>query len=301
MVRWQFGLLLAALLGLVVGPTDGVARRAARPRAALIGNLESERQGCLFVIGGVARGRGWLSSERARGLARLGDEVTVGDLQTVPIGRGRLTSQGRLGSEQAPSQWGMRGLWYDVQLDARAEKRSAQAGKRAGNAPSLLAAWHSPSSPAPRWVRGAVLDPRGGFYRKVIADWLATRGVSPEVVQTIDVSQVVKADVNRDGRDEVFLAFHTPDVSFPTRAHSTATSFSYLIMRYVPPHSRRVRTVVIEDRPNSLHALSGLCDLDGDGWAEVVTTSWATDACGTTLHHWTGRLFQAVEGWGGGV
>jgi hypothetical protein len=301
MLRWRFGLLLAVLLGLAVSPTDGAARKVARPRAALIGSLERERQGCLFVIGGVARGRGWLSSERARGLAQPGDEVTVGDLQTGLVGRGRLTSQGRLGSEEAPSQWGMRGLWYDVQLDARAEKRLTREGKRAANAPSLLAAWHSPSSPAPRWVRGVVLDPRSRVYRKIITDWLAMRGVSPRVMQTVDVSEVVKADVNRDGRDEVFLAFHTPDVSYPTRAHSTATSFSYLIMRHAASHSRRVRTVVIEDRPNSIHALSGLCDLDGDGWAEVVTTSWATDACGTTLHHWTGRRFESVEGWGGGV
>jgi hypothetical protein len=233
----------------------------------------------------------------------LGDEVTVGDLQTGLVGRGRLTSQGKLGSEQAQSQWGMgmRGLWYDVQLKASAEKQLAQAGKRAGTAPSLLAAWHSTSSPAPRWVKGAVLDPRSRVYRAIITDWLATRGVSPKVMQMVDVNQVVKADINRDGRDEVFLAFHTPDVSYPTRAHSTATSFSYLIMRHVARHSRRVRTVVIEDRPNSLHALSGLCDLDGDGWAEVVTTSWAVDACGTTLHHWTGCSFEAVEGWGGGV
>jgi hypothetical protein len=286
------GLVLAALPAL---PARGAASESTQA-GALTGTVE---EGSLLVVAGLRGRRDWLPSEKAAELARTGDPVSLYELRAGPIGKAQVAGTGKLGQDTSPVNWTMLGAWYPLCLDPKLVEPFASAS--AGSPRTVVGLWHSPAAPAPRWVEASVLDPWNRTYRNIISKWLAARGVSEEVRHTITVEQIVRADINGDGRTEVFLSFHTPITSYPSGKRSNATSFSYLLMRYLPRHSRRASAVVVEDMRDVVHNVVGLCDLDGDGWAEVITESYGIDAIGTSLHSWTGRGFRAVSGWGGGV
>lgn len=293
---------LVLALGLVVCPPVSAAGKTKAPgAAALLGTLEGWRDGGLLVIGGVAKGRGWLSGERARDLARKGDPIAVYDLQAGLIGRARLTSDGKLSPDEVPSREFVYGGCYDVRLDADLHKQLSNASEWGGNGSTPVGVWHSSSNPEPRWVKAALLDAKNRAYREIISDWLAAKSVRRAVIAKVVVDQIVRADINGDKRDEVFLAFRTPEMVFPTGRRSTKTAFSYLVMRYLPKGARRARTLVLEDWADFVHSVIGICDLDRDGRAEVATTSSGIDVCGTSLHHWVAGRFRKVYGWGAGV
>jgi len=69
-------------------------------------------------------------------------------------------------------------------------------------------------------------------------------------------------------------------------------------MRWVPAKGKGIATVVIDDNVNSGKRVNGFCDLDRDGWAEIVTSSEFYEGYQVDLRHWRHGGFARIIGWG---
>jgi len=310
--------LAVALLALFLHGWAAAKRPTAKstPKAtALVCTFEPARRGTepqVAVVAGPLAGKGWVRSERAGGLMQEGDRPSLYAMETGAIGA--LVVTGR-------AQWAhdgtSYGILYAVREDLPAGKRGAYdaAVQRRTTKdvwlrpPHLLAAW-SASGRNLHWIRGDTVKPDDAAYRKLISNWLAERGVPPDVRTSVEVEQIVRADINSDGRDEVFLSFHTPPdtehlnegfMSHTWHARATERHFSYLVMRWVPVTGKRIETVAIDDNVNSGKRVHGFCDLDGDGWAEIVTSSDFWEGYQVDLRHWRRGGFAKIVGWGESV
>ncbi len=284
--RW----LLVVAICLTVGQGLAPARSAKRPRATLVAHLGGNRTLTLVVVGGRVWGKGWVGGEAARGLAHKGDRMTLYGLKSGVIDSAELTKDGALWSEH-PEGAVSEGLAYEMRLTAPSDKCKTHEGE------PVIAVWHSPGAPEPRWVPAQELSPESSTYRRLAAEWVRSHGGPKEAAQQVTVGQIVRADLNGDGRDEVLLSFYWFDETLnglPT-LHTTR-GVSYLIMRYLPRGSRTPRTVLLDSASTEVHAVIGLCDLDRDGWAEVVAKRDGYEYWSSRLYHWTGGKFRVIQG-----
>jgi hypothetical protein len=280
------------------------ATQTVRPTVITDVDFSAFGGGKVNVIGAFVHGKGWVDSEKADGLMPEDAELDLYDLREGAVGSATLTSAGKLGSEFTD------GLWYEcrVSLDggrmARYQERYWRElhGEEGPELPelALVGVWHSAGSPVSAWVKAETLSPENVVYRRVISDWLKEKGVSAEIIAGVVVEQIVRADINQDGKDEVFLSFRTPEMVYSVEQTPTKAAFSYLLLRYLPRGSSQARDIVLTARPYLVHKVTGLCDLDGDGWAEVTATMRGVDQWGSFLYHWKGEAFERVGGWGGG-
>jgi len=298
-------LLLAALPCL---PVQAKAKPPAPKRTALIGIFEPSDDPAnppdLVVVAACIGGKRWAETEEAEGLVPKGDRLPLYTLTDGQVGEAAITGDGALDSATVVSYAAV-GLRYPATATPlrgrEKEYQNAVAGGPTGSGQPLLAVWHAPGSPAPKWVTARELSTENTVYRKVISDWLKAKGISQEVIATVVVGQILQADVNSDKRDEVILAFRTSNTpANEWRPRPTKSNFSYLVMRYVPHGSRKPRTVVLDDTTHVEKRVIGLCDLDSDGWAELVSEVGGLDIWGVQLHHWVGDRFNTVLGCGAG-
>ncbi len=259
------------------------------------------------VIGGPVAGKGWVSSEEAKGLMHRGGRLSLYALEAGELGEVVLTSEGKLESQEKRGGSGAEGLFFGTEAKIPAEKRAAYEKAlelyrdidNVGQGPDLLAGWNVKGHRL-RWVTGEIVKRDSKTYRNVISEWLRTRGVPKGVIEKVEIEQVVRADINGDGRQEVFLSFHTPASEILTiEGHERATrkAFSYLLLRYFPPGGGKVKTFVIDDFVNSIKHVDGFCQLDEMGWAEVVVRHSAYESAWTDLLHWVGNGFAETSGW----
>jgi len=245
-----------------------------------------ETESSMVVIGGLVAGKGWISSEQAKGLLHKGDKLPLHvPITGAPLGTVVLTgSEGALG-------YGINPPYFVAHATIPSRKRDTyrKADKEG------LAVW-SQLGHAPRWVTGKVLNVNSKYYRKVITNWLRTRETSDLAVKYMVVEQIIQADINRDGRMEAFLSFHS---SFETNRVPRDQAFSCLIMQYNSGTRGKTKTVAIADENSDLvmFLIGGFCDLDRDGWAEVVIRWWGGEGNGSDLLHWTGDRFKLLRGW----
>ncbi len=125
-----------------------------------------------------------------------------------------------------------------------------------------------------------------------------SRGVPEAARKKTEIGQIIKADLNGDKRDEVLIAFAGPEAGNANSSSVPESRYSYLLMRYLPKGSKTVSTVVMNDDKYYLHTVDALCDLDGDGWAEVLGTDSEGDGFLDLLYHWNGKGFEIVPGGG---
>ena len=303
--------IAAALVAVAFAPAGNASEDHQPKSGAVIGNLDLRKngRGNLYVIGGSVSSGGWLDSDKVDGLMGKGAELTICSLTEGAVGTAKLLSDGKLGSEDPLDNVFTEGRWYRCQVSMPGEWLAEywkqhdrwQDGEKQVEPPALMALWHSTNRPAPKWIKGERLDPGNVVYREVIADWVKQKGVSPETISSIIVEQIVRADIDGDRRDEVFVSFRTPNTPAPEWIpQPTKDTFSYLLMRYPPRGSKEPRTIIVSHVPNLVHKVTGLCDLDGDGSAEATTIDYGYDVWGGTLYHRTDGEFKAVASWGGG-
>jgi len=255
--------------------------------AAVQSRPGGERDAAVEVIAGVIKGRGWSKSEQVGPLLKRGDrfDLYVRDPSGVVVGEVELSDNGSGPSEE----WGGWGWQFKGRLS-----------KAFGASAQFIGVWRASDSPAPKWVAWKEVGRENSTYKAVISKWLQSRGIPRRECAETWVWQIVKADLNGDGRDEVLMSFHSPGSYLFNADHTEKYRYSYLLMRYVPGKSKRVKTVVL-DTDFSIHTVIGLCDLDGDGWAEVITENGGEDYGDTLLYHWNGKQFQLAGHVGAGL
>lgn len=283
--RW----LLAALICLTIGQRLAPAKSAQpAPVTALVGYPSGGGVlDAVMIVGGCTARRGWVGSEEASGLVRSGDHMSVYTLHAGRVGEVVVTDSGTiLSTTGGHPQY--RGLEYATRWQTIPGEDHAAGGE------PLIAVWHAPRSPEPRWVQATALDAGAQTYRDTIARWLRQHGRGDQA-QAVQVRQVLRADVNHDGRDDLLLSFDWVDRRLLPRTEEKAAQ-AYLLLRYLPRGSRTPRIIVVTDRRSETLEVSGLCDLDRDGWAEVVVEDAGHEWAGTWLYHWSGSGFASVMG-----
>jgi len=320
-------LLVLLLIGLSPLLHAQAKTRAEAPKGtALAGSISlwnskpSDRDFDLAIIGGPVAGKGWVKSEGAKALLEKGDRLSLYALEAGEIGTATLTSGGALDSEKPPDGGESWGLGFKARLtipEARKapyEKAHKLRQTDFDNYVDLpvLAAWTRDGS-KPQWVSGELLvgqRAKESTYWEAAADWLRTKGVPQKDIDGMQIKQVVRADINRDGRHEIFISlgcaatwgYRQEDLKASGYDDETASRvfYSYLLIRRLRPGSEQVETLILDDEPWRSLYVCGFCDLDRDGTAEVIVSGSGIDWSGSMLYHWDGKRFQAVEGWGGG-
>ena len=289
------GLIAICLVVTAMGMASRANAAKADAGGARVAALLCVVAGGLPVVAGWGPGTGWVDGKMGpeKGLLHSGDRLPIYGL-----------AAGRLGT--AVLVHGLDG--FDVETKLLPRKAKAYQEERGG-----MAIWHSPQSRAPRWVPATILSPAGQEYEKgglppggrrylrVVQAWLRDRGVPEPAAQKATVHQVVQADLNGDRRPEVLLSFQWVE----TLAGGTRQRLhSYLVMRYQPRGAARPQMELMDDQPVG-HAVVGLCDLDGDGWAEVVAAQRGTlrsdrdsifEYIGWRAYDWKGHGFGKLQG-----
>ncbi len=293
-------LALPLLLVTVLPVQSGAGTRGKHPRVtALVCAVGYNDKGAadrVTVIGGVFAGR-WVGSEKAQGLLRKGDRLSVYDPATGRSGVATLTNGGRLLSEAEDEPGSGQGLEFGAAVQVA---QPPQADEATGE--TTVFATYTRHGPPPHWVKPQVLatPAKGSPYWMIAEDWLRAHRASPRAVAHLEFEQAVRGDINCDGRDEVLLSFHGSEGQSVGDLWKDKY-YSYLLMRRIGP-SGRADTLLLDDDdwPQWRMSASGFCDLDGDGWAEIVVEGGGVDASETDLYHWNGHRFVKLDGFGWG-
>lgn len=294
----------------------------------------AENAASVWVIGGVVAGKGWVDEGEVRGLIHEGDDLsgwggprgpieptqihllhegerlTLYTLEAGVVGYAELTDDGEIfrGYE------GLHGMRFSASLALDEHQREAveQATSMPtpwtsyggpGLQPSMLGVW-ARGDVEPRWVTGEVLRSDSKTYRQIVSRWLSGKGVPDDVLTTVKILQIVRADIDTDGCDEVFISFYTPGIAYPSQ-ESREHVFSYLVMRDLSGGSEDVKTTVLDyARGDEAHVfgdvfwVDGFCDLDADGVAEVVVHSGYYEGDSSALLRRAGDRFITMLGSG---
>jgi hypothetical protein len=280
MLRWQFGLLLAALLGLVVGPTDGVARRVARPRAA------RPRRVCPVVaegmlLGGSLAGR-WMSAERTSGLLHGGERYRLYSLS------GSLgTAVGTKPEAGEPDR-------DTLFVELSPAPREGVEGVAIGGEWSAL----------PRRVRRQTAIPAA--YQDDMRRVLRARGIT---VREVDFTGVFRVDLDGDGTEEVVL---NATNQRPNRLSFTPTSGDYSVVAVRRVVRGVVKTIVLDaacfarggpeaHAAATVLTVPAVVDANGDGVMEVLVEGREYEGCSVDAYALRGDRAERVIGAGAGV
>ena len=218
------------------------------------------------ILLGATTGHKWLDGEQAAKQFKPGLSLRIFDL-------GREVRAAKAQKVEADMD-----ICPDVQI-------VSFAGTPASGEIALAAPWNA----LPRPVR--VADITQETYRDVARDFLISRGLpKPEV----KITQVIRADLDGDGEDEVLLSatkYEAEANSAPTSAK--AGDYSFVLLRQ--QRGGKVETKLVEgefyrkaDTENTpyVHRISAVLDLDGDGKMEFVLSSTYYEGGTTTVYRY---------------
>ncbi len=305
---------LAVLLALIVGVDFAVTDSSAESTSAysIVGTISFyEEAAAVQIVAAFVPGKGWLESEDALGLLHQGDRLSLYALERGLLGEVVLTSEGRLKSEEHVGPGASRGLYYRARVEVLPEKHNEYEAARKLREIDWwqvdLVAASADDSRAVRWVKATPLPgacERGSPHHAAVADWLRSRGIPDAGIEGTEIIQAVRADVDGNGQDEVLLSIRCAWYWTNEDGDMEGKELAYLVVRRIMPGTAGVETLVLHhsyDYGWRSLLVCGLQDLDGDGWAEVITRGQGVDYGGAQLFHWDGRRFAEVNGWGGGA
>jgi hypothetical protein len=288
--RW----LLLSALGLALCTSLGEAKTKRRAKPARLRAAVGITWGSSLslVAGYASRGR-WLSAERAGPLLHKGTHLDIYSLETGRLGGLTLTNSGARPRSDPP---GVAAMWgWDYTATAARDLPTVKAD-------DYVAVWHAPGTRAPRWAKARALSPSNARYRRIVIAWLKTQCIPKDRCDEVVINQILQVDLNGDGRDEVLLSVYNWEAlvypEHPARNSVRKGSYSYVLLHYLPRGATHVRTVVIDRSCTNRQDILGCCDLDGDGWAEVITRDSYPDYFGYQLYHRAGRRYRVVTGCG---
>lgn len=150
--------------------------------------------------------------------------------------------------------------------------------------PGPIAVWGVPN-PRPR--EAVVLDPAAHVYRETAGEVLAEHGIDD---RDADVAEVLRVDLEGDGRDEVVVVAER--IADSAGLFAGAGDYSFVLLRRVVDETA-VTTVVARSVPDltpgttpfiESHRISAIADLNGDGRMELVLEVRQYEGIGVTVH-----------------
>lgn len=236
---------IACILGLMTG---GFA--AAQDKAAFASFIELPWR---YVIGGHADGK-WLKSEAAG--KKLSAATTPYRVFTIDGEAGTVT-----GSAASPDADVCPDVWM-LKISPEPDLQSPSIGV------------HAPWNPQPRKPRKSSTTQE--VYLKAVGELLAGKGVMRADVK---ITQLLRVDLDGDGVDEVLLSA-TRYVHKDELMTAESGDYSFVAIRRVVKGDVQTQIISgefypkkLEDAAPSIHELSGVLDLDGDGVLEVLVNS----------------------------
>ncbi len=286
--------LLLLLVALPVIAKPAAPKAAPKPAAAICDVTTDEKGESTLTVIAALDGERWLDSERAEGLLREGDRLPLYTQQGTPVGQVTLKNGGRLRSEAKELEPEGEALQFQASVQPSSGLTKATTDRMA----TRFATW-SRGLPPPRWVRWTELPKpaKDSPYWRVAEDWIRSRKLPARALETLEFVQATRADVNGDGKDEVFLSF--AGYSGAEGDWQNSKPYSCFLMRRVLPGGR-IETVVIDDTSYDNYSvkIAGLCDVDHDGWAEVIASVHGVDLWFVRLYRWNGRRFVTMGVYG---
>lgn len=160
----------------------------------------------------------------------------------------------------------------------------------------------------PAAVKTEAISKSNAIYRKVITDFLATKGYrnAKPVVDSI-----TKADLDGNGTDEVILVFGSKPISQmrgelnPYPGNKFPAHYTGMLIRYATGSRAALHTVWFkngrEGGLGSLYSLRGIWNLDGQPGAEVIVQMEGWEDFGFGVFKFRGGKATEVAGNGWGV
>lgn len=140
------------------------------------------------------------------------------------------------------------------------------------------------------------MDPESRAYRRVVTNWLRRRHFPAKDIRRVHLRQVVQADINHDGRQDLLFSFDwIHDGVCPDSAKGEDYT-AYVFVHYRPRGAKAARTLMVADHEEGPIEVRGLCDLNRDGWAEIVVDSYRPEYWGSRLYYWSRSKFAFVDG-----
>ena len=249
-------LIVAVIIGLILGPWihPGTATAGDVYPIAAFSNLYNENRSTGYLLGGSADGK-WLKPEVAGGVIPGGEKYRLYALTgEVAASQGQKPAKG----EEGPCS----DTWY-VTL-----------APFPPNPPSLVAVG-GPWNAMPRPVK--IGSTQQQVYKEAAAEILTSRGI---VNPKVNLTQVIRVDLDGDGREEVLVSASHYQTFKPGGAltpNARAGDYSLVFLRK-EVQGKVVTTIITgefyplakEFNAPAEHRIIGVLDLNGDGKLEIV-------------------------------
>ena len=258
----------ATLLG-TPGKTTGP--RTTKPM--LLGVVsETDDAPLLSLQGAYYPGKGWRRSDTVKSFFVRGVRFTLYDA------RGRAIKTARVQKVQDAEEFGLSAM-----IDA---------GPLSGGPFLAISGIVRPSPRPPRPQN--MTDP---IYQQTVSQYLQSRGIA---VSRPRITQVVRADLNGDKRDEVLIAANSPG---DTNGGNLRNFYSVVLLRFIAVNGR-VRTQALQaetfargtESDVARYSLLGCPDIDGDGRTEIAIKASFYEDEGVYVFTFNGKAVRRVIG-----
>jgi hypothetical protein len=233
-----------------------------------------------FLIGGT-RGGQWLGDAAAAPLLNGGERLRLYSLDG-PVGSATGGAPTPFGPGPCPAT-----------IEVALQPKPAQE-----NLIAVGGTWNTMPRPVTSLGTGSET------YRAAVAEILRGNGISQPDVR---IQQILRADLDGDGADEVLISANRLDQSGPG-TNVAAGDYALVILRKVVGGS--VRTIMIEEAyypqarefvgPNRF-SIAGVLDLNGDNRMEVIVDSAYYEGAATLVYEVDNQSVKAVLGTGCGA
>lgn len=161
---------------------------------------------------------------------------------------------------------------------------------------------------APEKINVTSISSKNVTHQNIVKNYLISRGITKEHMNTLTLTQVLSVDMNRDRKNEVFLNF----TSAPEYMgfESKPGDFYVLLMRYLTKNGK-VKTSEVFQQIHSdpeqrsflpeTREIAGFYDLNKDGVLEVITAGNYYEGNGFDIYEFKNGVFKTVASWWAGV
>jgi hypothetical protein len=262
-----------------------------------------DRQETAATVVGVLENKLWMDADK---ISPTSKQLIQAGMQAVVLGMngvvGKASIGGRFEADGAPCDW-VRST--DINTAVKIPLFPAYA---------IAAKWN----PVPRAIQNIPLE--NTAYQKIMAAELKARKINAPV----EMSQILKTDLDGDKIDEIILVAQRPKATFSderrleSKYETGVNDYSLVLVRKVV--AGKVKTFTLAERvirkPFDQKALengtgpqmtvltqyvTAIADIDGDGRMEVFVDDYTHEGEGVTILGWNGKTFKSMLEWGCGV